>query len=66
VLSTGYRHKYNLFLAVDACFRLKRRDVSSPQKDPGLATGLSYFVPDEPFREYIATVGDQEEVRIDL
>ena len=47
---------------MDVCFRLKRRAVSSEEKDPGLGTGVSYFVEDKPFRQYIATVGDQKEV----
>jgi len=49
-------------LAIDACFRLKRRIVSSEKKDPGLGTGWAYFVEDEPYREYLLTVTDQEEV----
>jgi hypothetical protein len=37
------RFLYALFVALDANFRLKRRDVSSEEKDPGLATGWSFF-----------------------
>ncbi|KAK7021959.1 hypothetical protein VNI00_017138 [Paramarasmius palmivorus] len=43
------RFIYNLFLAVDACFRLKQKLVSSKATDPGLGTGWSYMVPDEPY-----------------
>lgn len=53
-----------LILALDACFRLKWRIVSSKKKDPGLETGWSYFVEDEPYREYLQSVTDQDEVRI--
>ncbi|KAJ7842741.1 hypothetical protein B0H13DRAFT_2239358 [Mycena leptocephala] len=35
------RFLYIIFLALDACFRLKRGLVSSELKDPGLSTGLS-------------------------
>ena len=51
-----------LILALDACFRLKRRIVSSEKKDPGLGTGWGYFVEDEPYRNYLLTVTDQDEV----
>ncbi|KAF7300467.1 hypothetical protein HMN09_00930700 [Mycena chlorophos] len=37
------RFLYALFLAIDANFRLRRKDVSSEKKDPGLADGLSFF-----------------------
>ena len=53
-----------LIIAIDACFRLKRRLVSSEAKDPGLATGLAYFVPDQPYRGYLLTKTDQKEVCI--
>ncbi|THU93123.1 hypothetical protein K435DRAFT_861819 [Dendrothele bispora CBS 962.96] len=56
------RFKYWLFFAIDACFRLKRRMVSSDERDPGLGTGWSYFVEDKPFKEFLATVTDQDEM----
>ncbi|KAJ7119884.1 hypothetical protein C8R43DRAFT_900853 [Mycena crocata] len=34
---------YALFLALDANFRLKRKDVSTEEKDPGLGDGLSFL-----------------------
>jgi hypothetical protein len=58
------RYLYVLIVALDACFRLKRRIVSSEKKDPGLGTGWGYFVEDEPYRKYLLTVTDQEEVRV--
>ena len=57
------RYLYVLILALDACFRLKWRIISSESKDPGLGTGWGYFVEDEPYREYILSVTDQDEVR---
>ena len=56
------RYLYVLILAIDACFRLKRRIVSSEKKDPGFGTGWAYFIEDEPYREYLLTVTDQDEV----
>ncbi|KAJ7236450.1 hypothetical protein B0H12DRAFT_1026895, partial [Mycena haematopus] len=53
---------YVLFLAMDACFRLKRRLVSSDLRDPGLGTGWAYFVENEPYRQYLLTVTDQVEM----
>ncbi|KAJ7839295.1 hypothetical protein B0H13DRAFT_2239609 [Mycena leptocephala] len=53
---------YILFLALDACFRLKRGMVSSELKDAGLSTGWSYMVENGPYREYLLTVTDQKEM----
>ncbi|KAK7045904.1 hypothetical protein VNI00_007335 [Paramarasmius palmivorus] len=47
------QYLYTMFLAVDACFRLKRKLVSSEVADPGLGTGWSYMVEDEPYRAYL-------------
>jgi hypothetical protein len=32
-----------LYLALDANFRLKRKDISSEAKDPGLGNGWAFF-----------------------
>ncbi|KAK7064875.1 CxC2 domain-containing protein [Favolaschia claudopus] len=56
------RFLYIIFLALDACFRLKRRLVSSELRDPGLGTGWAYFVEMEPYRQYLLTVTDQVEM----
>ncbi|KAJ7219352.1 hypothetical protein GGX14DRAFT_356364 [Mycena pura] len=53
---------YILFIALDACFRLKRRAVSSELKDPGLGTGWAYMVEWGPYREYLIGVTDQTEI----
>ncbi|KAJ7900452.1 hypothetical protein B0H13DRAFT_1883534 [Mycena leptocephala] len=34
---------YALFLAIDANFRLKRKDVSTEEKDPGLGRGWAFY-----------------------
>ncbi|KAJ7808072.1 hypothetical protein B0H14DRAFT_2380861, partial [Mycena olivaceomarginata] len=56
------RFLYILYIAIDACFRLKRCLVSSEKKDPGLGTGWSYFTEDPPFRKYLLSVTDQKEM----
>ncbi len=38
------RFLYHPTLAVDANFHLKHLDKSSDKRDPGLHTGLAYFV----------------------
>ncbi|KAJ7903741.1 hypothetical protein B0H14DRAFT_3421921 [Mycena olivaceomarginata] len=51
---------YIFFLAIDACFHLKRRLVSSVLKDPSLASGLAYMVETLGYRDYLLTVTDQK------
>ncbi|KAJ3819033.1 hypothetical protein F5880DRAFT_1625783 [Lentinula raphanica] len=48
------RYLYWIFFAIDACFRLKRRLVSSEARDPDLDDGV--------FREYLRAVTDQNEM----
>ncbi|KAJ7448160.1 hypothetical protein FB451DRAFT_1343347 [Mycena latifolia] len=56
------RFLYCLFLALDACFRLKRRLISSDRRDPGLGTGWAYFGEIEPYRQFLLTGTDQKEM----
>ncbi|KAJ7076920.1 hypothetical protein C8R43DRAFT_1143595 [Mycena crocata] len=56
------RFLYVFFLALDACFRLKHRMISSHLRDPGLGTGWAYFTESEPFRKFLLTVTDQKEM----
>jgi hypothetical protein len=44
---------YSLFVTLDANFRLKNQLVSSYTRDPGLGTGLAYFVPTQPYNEFL-------------
>ncbi|KAJ6453223.1 hypothetical protein C8R47DRAFT_951488, partial [Mycena vitilis] len=53
---------YTVFLALDACFRLKRRLVSSDLRDPGLGTGWAYFVEQDPYRQFLLTATNQKEM----
>ncbi|KAJ7441783.1 hypothetical protein B0H11DRAFT_2251843 [Mycena galericulata] len=56
------KHKVTLYLGLDACFRLKRRLVSSELKDPDLGSGWAYMVENAPYREYLRGVTDQKEM----
>ncbi|KAK7050119.1 CxC2 domain-containing protein [Favolaschia claudopus] len=56
------RFLYIMFIALDACFRLKRRMISSEFKDPGLGTGWAYVMENAPYRHYLLTVTDQKEM----
>ncbi|KAL1740799.1 hypothetical protein HDZ31DRAFT_46757 [Schizophyllum fasciatum] len=56
------RFLYVLFIALDACFRLKRRKISTRDRDPSLADGGSYMVESTSFEEYIRTADVQTDV----
>ncbi|KAJ7718098.1 hypothetical protein B0H14DRAFT_2412597, partial [Mycena olivaceomarginata] len=53
---------YIFFLALDACFHLKRRMISNEYKDPGLGTRWAYVMENPPYRHYLRTVTDQKEM----
>ncbi|KAJ7575193.1 hypothetical protein C8J56DRAFT_801798 [Mycena floridula] len=44
---------YRLFVGNDADFKIKRRDVSSEEKDPGLCQGHAYFVEQTGYDAYL-------------
>ncbi|KAJ7604018.1 hypothetical protein FB45DRAFT_881028 [Roridomyces roridus] len=56
------RFLYITFLAIDACFRLKRRLVSNEIKDAPLGPGWSYMVESAPYREFLRTATNQNEM----
>ncbi|KAJ7028941.1 hypothetical protein C8F04DRAFT_1265508 [Mycena alexandri] len=58
----GDKFLYCLFIALDACFRLKRRMISSELRDPGLGTGWAYFVEQEPYRQYLLAATNESEM----
>lgn len=58
------RWLYLLILALDANFRMKRRMVSNDLVDPGLTTGLAYFVEEKAYRAHLSKYGDQHEARL--
>lgn len=49
-----HRFLYALFLAMDANFRLKRKDVSSEEKDPGLGDGWSFYCSVKAYMVHVA------------
>ncbi|KIJ15288.1 hypothetical protein PAXINDRAFT_11826 [Paxillus involutus ATCC 200175] len=53
---------YYLTLALDANFRLKNRNRSSDVADPGLHTGLAYFVPNDPYKDHILKFATQNDI----
>ncbi|KAK7051166.1 hypothetical protein VNI00_004666 [Paramarasmius palmivorus] len=59
---TMNKFKYTMFLAVDACFRLKRKLVSSEASDPALGSGWAYMVEDEPYRQYLLERTNESEM----
>lgn len=59
------RWLYRLFVAIDGNFRLKRRMVSSEERDPGLNAGWAYFVEAKRFNKHLLAEWDtKQEVRV--
>ncbi|KAK6969028.1 hypothetical protein R3P38DRAFT_2671570 [Favolaschia claudopus] len=54
---------YALFLALDANFRLRRKDVSSEQKDPGLGKGWAFYCDVLKYMEHVKRNWKQEQDR---
>ncbi|KAJ7616548.1 hypothetical protein FB45DRAFT_1034871 [Roridomyces roridus] len=54
---------YALFLAMDANFRLKRKDVSTERKDPGLGDGWSFYCEVTEYMEHVAQHWDTPQER---
>ncbi|KAJ3816542.1 hypothetical protein F5880DRAFT_1626477 [Lentinula raphanica] len=61
-VAASRRYLYWIYFALDACFRLKRRLVSSEKQDPDLDVGGLYFMEDTLFRQYLSSVTDQQEM----
>jgi len=57
------RYLYYQTFGIDACFRFKRRQVSSYERDPELGPGFAYLVAWDPYREYLLGFTNQQEVR---
>ncbi|KAJ7763733.1 hypothetical protein B0H16DRAFT_1311081, partial [Mycena metata] len=45
---------YTLFLAIDANFRLKRKDVSSEERDPGFGNGRGFYCEVKAYMKHVA------------
>ncbi|KAI0694816.1 hypothetical protein C8Q76DRAFT_634374 [Earliella scabrosa] len=61
-ISEDLQYLYVLSVAIDACFRLKRRAVSDEDKDPILGSGWGYFVEDTGYKEILAQYAEQSEM----
>ncbi|TFK78846.1 hypothetical protein K466DRAFT_606615 [Polyporus arcularius HHB13444] len=61
-ISDDLKYLYMMTVAIDACFRLKRRAVSDEHKDPILGSGWGYWVKDTGYKELLAEYGDQSEM----
>ncbi|KAF9038742.1 hypothetical protein BJ165DRAFT_1352555, partial [Panaeolus papilionaceus] len=53
---------HSLFLAIDANFRLKRKNISDPL-DPGLVKGGAYFVEDTKYRAHLQAKEKEKDPR---
>ncbi|KAJ7839774.1 hypothetical protein B0H13DRAFT_2417357 [Mycena leptocephala] len=62
-VSAEKRFLYALFLALDANFRLKRKDVSSEEKDPGMGTGWAFYGEVKAYMEHLDKHWDQKQER---
>ncbi|KAJ7120591.1 hypothetical protein C8R43DRAFT_1136756 [Mycena crocata] len=62
-VSEEKRFLYALFLAIDANFRLKRKDVSSEEADPGLGPGWAFFSEVKAYMRHLADHWDQPQER---
>lgn len=60
--SRGSRYLYYQSFGVDACFRFKRRDISSYERDPELGPGFAYVVSWKPYQDYLLSHANQSEV----
>ncbi|KAJ7088319.1 hypothetical protein C8R44DRAFT_751892 [Mycena epipterygia] len=52
---------YALFLAMDANFRLKRKDVSTEEKDPGLGKGWAFYCEVKAYMKHVAANWNQKQ-----
>ena len=57
------RYLYYQTFGIDACFRFKRREISSYEKDPELGPGYAYLVAWDSYSKYLGRFSDQQEVR---
>ncbi|KAJ7867181.1 hypothetical protein B0H14DRAFT_3441876 [Mycena olivaceomarginata] len=56
------QYLYTIFLAIDACFHLKRKKVSSWSADPSIQDGWAYFVRHLEYSEFVKLLGEQKEM----
>ncbi|KAJ7444150.1 hypothetical protein B0H11DRAFT_1931307, partial [Mycena galericulata] len=56
------QYLYILFIALDACFRLKATNGVEPAQGSALGAGWAYLVEHVPYRKFLATATDQKEM----
>lgn len=61
-----HRFLYALIIAIDANFRLANRIRSTDAANPGLHTGLAYFVENAAYKAHILQYATQEDVSLIL
>ncbi|KAJ7256755.1 hypothetical protein C8J57DRAFT_1650145 [Mycena rebaudengoi] len=62
-MAEEHQFLYALYLAMDANFRLKRKDVSSEKRDPGLGEGWAFFCELKEYMEHVNAHWDQPQER---
>ncbi|KAJ7906944.1 hypothetical protein B0H13DRAFT_2233541 [Mycena leptocephala] len=55
------RSLYTLFLAIDANFRMKRKQVSSEEADPGLNNGAAFFSEVKAYMKHVGEHWEEEQ-----
>jgi hypothetical protein len=55
------RYLHARFVALDANFRLKRKNVSTQDADPGLSKGWAYFVEETGYKNHIDSYQNERE-----
>jgi hypothetical protein len=60
---TFLRFLYAIYWAIDACFRLKRKMISSWAADPSIQDGWAYFTAWKDYGPFVKTLGEQKEVQ---
>ncbi|KAJ7873817.1 hypothetical protein B0H14DRAFT_2215648, partial [Mycena olivaceomarginata] len=56
------RFLYAVYWAIDACFRLKRKMISSWAADPSIQDGWAYFTAWKSYGPFVKTLGEQKEM----
>lgn len=51
-----------MYVSLDACFRVKRYDISDDNKDPVMDDGMAYFVKRGPYKEQLKKYKNQNAV----
>ncbi|KAG6819829.1 hypothetical protein H0H93_008178 [Arthromyces matolae] len=51
--SEDKKYLYSLFIALDANFKLKRKAVSSEERDPSLGQGWAFFVEEDKYKAFL-------------